>query len=88
MAQHASAKKRIRQTLRRTEVNNTRRGRIRTFIRKVEEAIESGDQENAKVAFSEIEPELMRGASKGVYHRNTASRKLSRLSVRIKAMAA
>jgi small subunit ribosomal protein S20 len=88
MAQHASAKKRIRQTVRRTEVNNTRRGRIRTFIRKVEEAIESGDQENAKVAFNEMEPELMRGAAKGVYHRNTASRKLSRLSVRIKAMAA
>jgi small subunit ribosomal protein S20 len=72
MAQHASAKKRIRQTLRRTEVNNTRRGRIRTFIRKVEEAIETGDQEKAK----------------GAFNRNTASRKLSRLSVRIKAMAA
>ena len=88
MAQHASAKKRIRQTVRRTEVNNTRRGRIRTFIRKVEEAIESGDQKKAKGAFIAMEPEIMRGAAKGVYHRNTASRKLSRLSVRIKAMAA
>jgi len=88
MAHHASAKKRIRQTLKRTEVNSTRRGRIRTYIRKVEEAIESGDQEKAKVAFIEMQPELMRGAAKGIYHRNTASRKLSRLSVRIKAMAA
>mgnify|MGYP003990535825 CR=1 FL=1 len=88
MAHHASAKKRIRQTLRRTEVNNTRRGRIRTFIRKVEEAIEGGDQAQAQVAFREMQPELMRGAAKGIFHRNTASRKLSRLSVRIKAMAA
>ena len=88
MSQHASAKKRIRQTIRRTEVNSTRRGRIRSYIRKVEEAIELGDQEKAKVAFNEMEPELMRGASKGIYHRNTASRKLSRLSLRIKSMAA
>ena len=88
MAHHASAKKRIRQTLKRTEVNNTRRGRIRTFIRKVEEAIEGGDQAQAQVAFREMQPELMRGAAKGIFHRNTASRKLSRLSVRIKAMAA
>jgi small subunit ribosomal protein S20 len=88
MAHHASAKKRIRQTLKRTEVNNTRRGRIRTFIRKVEEAIEGGDQAQAQAAFREMQPELMRGAAKGIFHRNTASRKLSRLSVRIKAMAA
>ncbi len=88
MAQHASAKKRIRQTLRRTEVNSTRRGRIRTFIRKVEEAIEIGDKGKAKDAFNQMEPELMRGAAKGVYDRNSASRKLSRLSFRIKAMAA
>ncbi|MBT3764672.1 MAG: 30S ribosomal protein S20 [Rhodospirillaceae bacterium] len=88
MAHHASAKKRIRQTLKRTEVNNTRRGRIRSFIRKVEEAIESGDQAQAQTAFREMQPELMRGAQKGILHRNTASRKLSRLSVRIKAMAA
>ena len=88
MAHHASAKKRIRQTLKRTEVNNTRRGRIRTFIRKVEEAIEGGDQAQAQAAFREMQPELMRGAQKGILHRNTASRKLSRLSVRIKAMAA
>jgi len=87
MAHHASAKKRIRQTLRRTEVNNTRRGRIRTYIRKVEEAIESGDQKKAQGAFRKMQPELMRGAAKGIFHRNTASRKLSRLSVRIKAMA-
>ena len=88
MAHHASAKKRIRQTLKRTEVNNTRRGCIRSFIRKVEEAIEGGDQAQAQAAFREMQPELMRGAQKGILHRNTASRKLSRLSVRIKAMAA
>ena len=88
MAQHASAKKRIRQTIRRTEVNSTRRGSIRSYIRKVEEAIDLGDEEKAKVAFKAMEPKLMRGASKGVYHRKTASRKLSRLSFRIKSMSA
>ncbi len=88
MATHASAKKRIRQTPRRAKVNSARVGRIRTFIRKVEEAIASGDKERAAVAFAAAQPEMMRGVNKGVIHRNTVARKLSRLSTRIKAMAA
>ncbi len=88
MANHASAKKRIRQIERRASVNNVRRTRIRTFIRKVEEAIESGNQPDAAAALKAAQPEMMRGAQKGVFHKNTVSRKLSRLSARIKAMAA
>ncbi len=86
MAQHASAKKRIRQTARRTEVNRSRLSRVRTSIRKVEEAIASGDKEKASAAFREAQPNMMRGASRGLIHRNTVARKLSRLSTRIKAM--
>lgn len=86
MAQHASAKKRIRQTARRTEVNRSRLSRVRTSIRKVEEAIASGDKEKASAAFREAQPHMMRGASRGLMHRNTVARKLSRLSTRIKAM--
>ena len=88
MANHKSAKKRIRQTGRRTEVNRTRVSRIRTFVRKVEEAIASGDKEQASAAFREAQPELMRGATRGVMHQNTVARRLSRLSRRIKAMNA
>lgn len=88
MAHHASAKKRIRQTITRTEVNRARVSRIRTFLRKVEQAIESGDQTAAKAAFQAMQPELQRGVTKGVVHRNTCARKLSRLSVRIKALGA
>jgi small subunit ribosomal protein S20 len=88
MANHAQAKKRIRQTKRRTVVNRTRRGSIRTELRAVEEAIASGDKSAAEAAFKAAQPLLMGGVSKGVVHRNTASRKLSRLSKRIKAMAA
>ncbi len=88
MANHASAKKRIRQTERRAGVNNIRRTRVRTFIRKVEEAIESGNQADAAAALKAAQPVMMRGAQKGVFHKNTVSRKLSRLSARIKAMAA
>lgn len=88
MAHHQSAKKRIRQTARRTEVNRSRLSRIRTYVRKVEEAIASGDKEQAAAAFREVQPELMRGAKNGVIHRNTVARRLSRLSRRIKAMNA
>lgn len=86
MAHHRSAKKRIRQTERRTEVNRTRRSRIRTFIKRTETAISAGDKPAAAEAFKAMQPELMRGVSKGIFHRNTVSRKLSRLSARIKAL--
>jgi small subunit ribosomal protein S20 len=86
MANHKSAEKRIRQTERRTEVNRARVSRIRTFVKKVEVAIESGDKSAAAEAFRAAQPEMMRGATKGVLHRNTVSRKLSRLSARIKAL--
>ena len=88
MAHHSSAKKRIRQTARRTQVNRARVSRIRTFVRKVEEAIASGNKEQAAAAFHEVQPELMRGVGKGVLHANMVARRLSRLSRRIKAMTA
>ncbi|MFV3127636.1 30S ribosomal protein S20 [Niveispirillum sp. KHB5.9] len=87
MANHKSAEKRIRQTATRTEVNRARVSRIRTFLKKVETAISSGNKTAAGEAFKEAQPELMRGVSKGVLHANTVSRKLSRLSSRIKALA-
>lgn len=86
MANHRSAKKRIRQTARRTAVNRNRLGRIRTFVRKVEAAIESGDKEAANTAFREAQPEIHRGVTKGVLHKSTAARRLSRLSRRIRAL--
>ncbi|MBP7338765.1 30S ribosomal protein S20 [Niveispirillum sp.] len=86
MANHKSAEKRIRQTATRTEVNRARVSRIRTFLKKVETAIATGDKSAAAEAFKLAQPELMRGASKGVLHANTVSRKLSRLSGRIKAL--
>jgi small subunit ribosomal protein S20 len=86
MAHNSSAKKRIRQTKRRTQVNRARVQRIRTFMRKVEKAIAIGDKEQARSAFDAAQPELMRGVSKGVVHRNTAARRLSRLSARIKIL--
>lgn len=86
MANHKSAEKRIRQTATRTEVNRARVSRIRTFLKKVETAIASGDKTVAADAFKQAQPELMRGVSKGVLHANTVSRKLSRLSGRIKAL--
>jgi len=88
MAHHQSAKKRIRQITRRTEVNRGRIGRVRTSLRKVEDAIASGNREQALAAFRAAQPQMMRGVQKGVMHRNTVSRKLSRLSARIKAMSA
>jgi small subunit ribosomal protein S20 len=88
MAYHASAKKSIRQIKKRTQVNRARVGRIRTFLRKVEDSIASGDKDQALAAFRIAQPELMRGANKGVVHRNTVSRKISRLAARIKTMPA
>ncbi len=87
MANTPSAKKRVRQIERRTEVNTARKSRIKTFIRKVEEAIASGDASAAKSALQAAQPEIMRGATKGVMHANTASRKVSRLASRVKALA-
>ncbi len=86
MAYHKSAKKRIRQTERRTAVNRARVSRVRTFVKKVELAITGGDKKAAQEALQTAQPELMRGVSKGVIHRNTASRKMSRLSARVNAM--
>lgn len=86
MASHKSAEKRIRQTERRTAVNRARLSRLRTFVKKVESAIASGDKEAARAAFAVAQPELQRGVTKGVVHHNTASRKLSRLSARIKSL--
>ena len=86
MANSPQAKKRARQNARRLEVNKARRSRIRTFLRKVEEAIESGDKDAAAAALKAAQPELMRGVTKGVYHKNTASRKMSRLAARVKAV--
>ncbi len=88
MANAPSAKKRARQADRRTVGNKARRSRLRTFIRKVEEAIVSGDQSAALEALRAAQPEIVRGANKGVLHRNTASRKVSRLHHRINAMTA
>ena len=87
MAHHKSAKKRIRRTARRTEINGARRSRIRSFIRKVEAAIAGGSKDEAAAALKEAQPEIARGVTKGVLHKNTASRKVSRLNARIKAMS-
>ncbi len=86
MANTPQSKKRARQNVRRQAVNKARRSRIRTFLRKVEEAIESGDKDNAATALRAAQPELMRGVTKGVYKKNTAARKMSRLSARVKAI--
>ena len=86
MAHHASAKKRIRQTERRTEVNRSRVSRIRTFVKKVEQAITGGDKAAAAEALRAAEPELMKGVQAGVLHKNTASRKVSRLAARVKSL--
>ncbi|MDG2374434.1 MAG: 30S ribosomal protein S20 [Paracoccaceae bacterium] len=86
MANSAQAKKRARQIERRTEVNKARRSRIRTYLKKVDEALESGDKSIAQQALKVVQPELMRGVSKGIMHKNTASRKMSRLSSRVKAL--
>jgi small subunit ribosomal protein S20 len=87
MANTKSAKKAARQTLRRTIVNKTRRSRMRSYTRKVEEAIASGDKAAAQAALKEAQPVIVRTAQKGMVHRKTASRKVSRLAKRIGAMA-
>lgn len=86
MANSPQAKKRARQNERRFEINKARRSRIRTFLRRTEEAIASGDKEAAQKALREVQPELMRGVTKGVFHKNTAARKMSRLAARVKAL--
>mgnify|MGYP001477592900 CR=1 FL=1 len=88
MANTPSAKKAARKIARRTAINKSRRSRVRTFLRKVEEAIASGDQTAAAAALKAAQPELQRAATKGVVHRNTASRKISRLAHRVKVMGA
>lgn len=87
MANTPSAKKATRKIAARTEVNKARRSRMRTYLRKVEEALASGDATAAKEAFKAAEPELMRAASKGIVHKNTASRKVSRLASRVKSLS-
>jgi len=87
MAHHKSAKKRIRQTITRTAVNRSRVSRIRTFIKKVELAIAGGDVVQAKAALQSAQPEIMRGVTKGVLAMATASRKVSRLAKRVKALS-
>ena len=86
MANHASAKKRIRQTERRSTINRNRLSRVRTFIKKVELAIDAGDAKGAKEALKEAQPVIMRSSQLGVLHRNMASRKVSRLAARVKAL--
>ena len=87
MANSPQAKKRARQNEARFAVNKARRSRIRSTLRKVEEAIASGDKDAATAALRAAQPELMRGVTKGVYHKNTAARKMSRLSSRVKSLA-
>ncbi len=88
MANNASARKRIRQTERRTLRNQARKSRMRTFVKKVEQAIAGGDKAQAAAALQAAQPELQRAAGKGVIHKNTIARKISRMSKRIKALAA
>ena len=86
MATHKSAEKRLRQTEKRTAINRSRMSRVRTFVKKVETAIESGDKDAAQAAFLVAQPELHRATTKGVMHKNTVARKLSRLATRINAL--
>jgi small subunit ribosomal protein S20 len=87
MANTKSAKKAVRKIARRTAVNRARRSQMRTHVRKVEEAIASGDATQAQAALGEAEPLLMKAAQKGIVHKNTASRKVSRLAARVKKLA-
>lgn len=87
MAQHQSALKKIRRDKKKTLLNHARLSRLRTFIKKVEVAISAGNKSDAQTALKEVQPEIMRGASKGVLHRNTASRKMSRLNARVSKLA-
>jgi small subunit ribosomal protein S20 len=87
MANTPGAKKAVRKIARRTEVNKARRSRVRTFLRRFEEAVAAGDAAQAKSAFVEAQSELMRAVSKGVMHKNTGSRKVSRLAAQLKKLA-
>lgn len=86
MANTPQAKKRIRRNERRAEVNGNRLGRIRTFVKKLESALAAGDKEAATAAIAQVQPEMARGVAKGVLHKNTASRKFSRLTKRLAAL--
>ena len=86
MANTPQAKKRIRRNARREEINTARTSRIRSYIKKVEQAIESGDKGEATTALRAMQPELARGVARGVMHKNTAARKMSRLSSRVAAL--
>ena len=86
MANTPQAKKRIRRNDRRAEVNGARVSRIRTFIKAVESALESGKKADAAEALRRVQPELMRGVARGVVHKNTAARKISRLSKRLASL--
>jgi small subunit ribosomal protein S20 len=88
MANNASARKRIRQTEKRTVRNKARKSRVRSFLRKVEEAVKSGDKAAAQEAFRAAQPEMQRAVTKGVLHANTVARRLSRLSARVKSAGA
>ena len=88
MANTSSAKKMVRKIARRTAINKSRRSRVRTFLRKVEDAISSGDQAAAAAALKNAQPEMHRAVTKGVFHKKTVARKLSRLSARVKALSA
>lgn len=86
MANTPQARKRIRRNANRAVINGARVSRIRTFVKQVESALASGDKDQARVALQRVQPELARGVSKGVVHRNTAARKLSRLTKRVAAL--
>ncbi len=86
MPHHKSAEKRLRQTVKRTEINRSRLSRVRTFVKNVESALATGDKNAAQSAFNVAQPELHRATTKGVLHRNTVARKLSRLAARINAL--
>ena len=87
MANTLQAKKRVRRNAKREDINKARRSRIRTYVKKVELAVEAGNADEAKVALKAAQPELMRGVTKGVLHKKTASRKVSRLAKRVKALS-
>ena len=86
MANTTSAKRAVRQIARRTAVNTARRSRVRTFLRTVDEAVAAGDAKAARAALNAAEPELMRAVGKGIFHKNTAARKISRLNKTVKAL--
>ena len=87
MANTQAAKRAVREIARRTEINKSRRSRVRTYIRRVHEAVASGDGDAAREALRKAQPEIMRGAQKGIMHQNPAARTISRLAARVRKMA-